>query len=185
MECPTCGSKLKEMTERHISSNKHQDALREQNINESEDPALELLKSEKDKIITSAKVKSIESKEIKEDIDDLGVPDIPDPPKRQEKLTLDINIEGEFEQPINDQVTKGVLVNCSRCGTIIQIPVPRTLVINNELPVVPISFIHFNPQLEDLHVLTVFIDHDFDVRRQRLSDVLFSEKFIDKVRELI
>lgn len=184
IECPVCGSTLKSMSERHIISHKHQDALKEQNIKSSEDPALELLEPE-DEITPSVEVKKIKANEVEEELDDLGIPEIPEPPKKLERLTLDINLEGEFEQPIDNQETKGVLVKCERCNKVIQIPVPRSLITQHHLPVVPVSFIHFNPQLEDLHIITVFLDHDFDVRRQKLSDVLFSEKFVDKVREIL
>ena len=69
---------------------------------------------------------------------------------------------------------KVVLVNCERCREIIPVPIPKNYVIKSDLPVVPISYIHSNSHKKDQHCITLHLDHDFDVRRQRISDVVFS-----------
>ena len=70
--------------------------------------------------------------------------------------------------------TKVILVNCERCKAVIPVPVPKKAVLDSELPVVPISYVHKNLQKEDQHCLTIHLDHDFDIRRQRISDVVIS-----------
>ena len=69
---------------------------------------------------------------------------------------------------------KVVLVNCERCREIIPVPIPKDYVINSDLPVVPISYVHSNSLMKDQHCITLHLDHDFDIRRQRISDVVFS-----------
>ena len=69
---------------------------------------------------------------------------------------------------------KVVLVNCERCRKIIPVPIPKKYVIKSDLPVVPISYIHSNSHNKDQHCITLHLDHDFDIRRQRISDVVFS-----------
>ena len=71
---------------------------------------------------------------------------------------------------------KVVLVNCERCKEIIAVPIPKNFVLKSELPVVPISYVHKNSKKKDLHCITLHLDHDFDIRRQRISDVVFSPK---------
>ncbi|MEJ2251219.1 MAG: hypothetical protein P8Y97_16395 [Candidatus Lokiarchaeota archaeon] len=43
VKCPTCGSLLKAINSRHISSKKHQSALRKKGLSASNDPALKLI----------------------------------------------------------------------------------------------------------------------------------------------
>ncbi|MFX0003631.1 MAG: hypothetical protein ACFE9C_13030 [Candidatus Hodarchaeota archaeon] len=108
----------------------------------------------------------------------LEIPVVPEAPKKKEKLTLDTSKVSndvlkrmkKYESPD----TKVVLVNCERCEAVIPVPVPKKAVLDSELPVVPISYVHKNLQNEDQHCLTIHLDHDFDIRRQRLSDVIIS-----------
>jgi len=58
---------------------------------------------------------------------------------------------------------------------VIPVPVPKKIILKSELPVVPFSFVHKNPNQKDQHCITLHLDHDFDIRRQRLSDVVISE----------
>ena len=69
---------------------------------------------------------------------------------------------------------KVVLVNCDRCKAVIPIPVPKKVVSESELPIVPVSYVHKNLDKKDQHCITIHLDHDFDIRRQRLSDVVIS-----------
>lgn len=109
---------------------------------------------------------------------DLDIPPVPESPKRKEKLTLDtskISVDvlkrmKKYESPD----IKVVLANCERCGAVIPIPIPKKAVLDSELPVVPISYVHNNLENKDQHCLTIHLDHDFDIRRQRLSDVVIS-----------
>ncbi|MFX0022835.1 MAG: hypothetical protein ACFE9S_10955 [Candidatus Hermodarchaeota archaeon] len=108
----------------------------------------------------------------------LDIPIVPEAPKKKEKLTLDTSKVStdvlermkKFESPD----IKVVLVNCERCNAVIPVPVPKKAVLDSELPVVPISYVHKNLQNKDQHCLTIHLDHDFDIRRQRLSDVVIS-----------
>ena len=69
---------------------------------------------------------------------------------------------------------KVVLVNCERCKAVIPIPVPKKVVIESEIPIVPVSYVHKNLENKDQHCITIHLDHDFDIRRQRLSDVVIA-----------
>ena len=150
---------------------------KKENLKKSED------KSEKTKPKKSdEKPKEKKSKEEKleftsDEYRDLGIPSLPEAPKKKEKITIKspglstdlIKTIKELEKP----GIKVVLVNCERCKEVIAIPVPKKFVLKSELPVVPISFVHNNSD-KDQHCITIHLDHDFDVRRQRLSDVIIS-----------
>jgi hypothetical protein len=126
--------------------------------------------------------KNSSKKEKEKDSDylskELDIPVVPEAPKRKEKLSLDtsklsndvLERMKKFESPN----IKVVLVNCERCEAVIPVPVPKKAVLDSELPVVPISYVHKNLQNKDQHCLTIHLDHDFDIRRQRLSDVVIS-----------
>ena len=109
---------------------------------------------------------------------ELGIPLVPESPKKKNKLTinspgLSADLVQRLKRLESDNV-KVVLVNCERCREIIPVPIPKNYVIKSDLPVVPISYIHSNSQLKDQHCITLHLDHDFDIRRQRISDVVFS-----------
>ena len=111
---------------------------------------------------------------------ELEIPVIPEAPKKKEKLTLDSsNLSIDVIERIKlakSPNTKVVLVNCERCKAIITVPITKNFVTKSKLPVVPISFIHKNLQNKDQHCLTIHLDHDFDIRRQRISDVVLSSE---------
>jgi len=112
-----------------------------------------------------------------EDIE-LDIPELPEAPKKKEKISLKSpGISPEIIDGMKKMKSKEievVLVNCGRCGNIIPIPIPKKVVLNSELPVVPISYVHKNKENKDQHCITVHVDHDFDIRRQRISDVILS-----------
>ena len=60
-----------------------------------------------------------------------------------------------------------VLSECELCGGIIQVPAPKDVIKNSELPVVPLTYVHGPP--ENRHAIMVHLDHDFQVRRFRYS----------------
>ena len=109
---------------------------------------------------------------------ELGIPLVPESPKKKNKLTinspgLSADLLQKLKRLESDKI-KVVLVNCERCKEIIPVPIPKNFVINSDLPVVPISYIHSNSHMKDQHCITLHLDHDFDIRRQRISDVVFS-----------
>jgi hypothetical protein len=108
----------------------------------------------------------------------LEIPVVPEAPKKKEKLTLDTsNLSNdvlERMKKFKSPDIKVVLVNCERCKAVIPVPVPKRSILDSNLPVVPISYVHKNLQNEDQHCLTIHLDHDFDIRRQRLSDVVIA-----------
>lgn len=122
------------------------------------------------------KVKGAEY-ESKEDMD-LGIPAIPEAPKKKKQITIDspgLSTEIlEKMKKMESKEIKVVLVNCERCDDVIPVPVPKNAVLKSELPVVPISYIHNNLKDKDQHCITLHLDHDFDIRRQRISDVVLS-----------
>jgi len=109
---------------------------------------------------------------------DLNIPSIPEPPKKKIVLSLDSpNLSSEVLariKKIESEENKIVLVNCGRCNAVIPIPILKSIILESELPVVPVSYIHKNLQNEDQHCITIHVDHDFDIRRQRISDVVIS-----------
>ncbi len=107
---------------------------------------------------------------------ELGVPSIPVAPKKREKITIDspglsTDILNKIKE-IESENVEVVLVNCDRCEAVIPVPVPKKAVLESELPVVPISYVHTH--IKDQHCITIHVDHDFDIRRQRISDVVLS-----------
>ncbi|MFX0043286.1 MAG: hypothetical protein ACFE8L_10260 [Candidatus Hodarchaeota archaeon] len=113
-----------------------------------------------------------------EELVELQIPAIPEAPKKNEKLTLD---SPDLSPDVLERIKKAespdkkvVLVNCERCKAVIPIPIPKRMVLSSNLPIVPISYVHMNLQNKDQHCITVHIDHDFDIRRQRISDVVLS-----------
>lgn len=108
----------------------------------------------------------------------LEVPPIPEAPKKKDQIT--INSPGlstdllEKIKALKSKDNEVVLVNCERCKNVIPIPIPKNLIFKSELPIVPISYIHKNLKGRDLHCITIHLDHDFDIRRERISDVVIS-----------
>ena len=106
---------------------------------------------------------------------EMDIPLIPEAPKKltvnSRGLSTDLLIE---MKKLESEKVKVVLVNCERCKKIIPVPIPKKFISKSKLPVVPISYIHKNLQNKDQHCITLHVDHDFDIRRQRISDVVFS-----------
>jgi len=128
-------------------------------------------------------LKNLKSENVKENIKDkskenidLNIPEIPEAPKKKERITLSSpGISTDLLDKIKKLEQKNikvVLVNCERCKEVIPVPIPKNSIKKSELPVVPISFIHKNSKRKDLHCITLYVDHDFDIRRQRISDVI-------------
>ena len=106
----------------------------------------------------------------------LDIPTIPIAPKKKDKITvnspgLSTDILNKIKEFDSEEV-EVVLVNCDRCKGIIPVPIPKKAVLGSELPVVPISYVHTHKK--DQHCITIHVDHDFDIRRQRISDVILS-----------
>lgn len=107
---------------------------------------------------------------------ELDIPSIPVAPKKREKITVDSpGLSTDILNKIKEIESKDievVLVNCDRCEAVIPVPIPKNAVLESELPVVPISFVHTRDK--DQHCITIHVDHDFDIRRQRISDVVLT-----------
>ncbi|MHA1986169.1 MAG: hypothetical protein ACW98D_05960 [Promethearchaeota archaeon] len=109
---------------------------------------------------------------------ELGIPSVPEPPKKEGSLSIaspDLapDVLARIKK-VESSDKKVVLVNCERCKAVIPIPIPKKAVLESKLPIVPISFVHNNLEGKDMHCITIHLDHDFDIRRQRLSDVVIS-----------
>ena len=108
---------------------------------------------------------------------ELSIPSIPEAPKKKkisiESPGLSTDLLNKIKS-LEDKDHKVVLVNCERCKNIIPVPIPIKFIKNSKIPVVPISYIHKNTHGRDQHCITLHLDHDFDIRRQRISDVVFS-----------
>jgi len=106
---------------------------------------------------------------------EMDIPLVPEAPKKLTVNSLGLSTDLLIKmKKLESEKIKVVLVNCERCKKIILVPIPKKLISKSKLPVVPISYIHKNPQNKDQHCITLHIDHDFDIRRQRISDVVFS-----------
>lgn len=109
---------------------------------------------------------------------DLGIPAMPEAPKKMRKITIeDPGLSTDIIEKMKGMESKdieGVLVDCERCKVVILIPIPKKAVLKSPLPVVPISYVHANKDNKDPHCITIHIDHDFDIRRQYISDVAHS-----------
>jgi hypothetical protein len=139
-------------------------------------------KKNKDEKKSSIKIKKKKDKSnldfsTVEDVE-LGIPLVPESPKKKNKLTVNSpGLSADLLQKLKSLESnkiKVVLVNCERCKEIIPVPIPKDYVIKSDLPVVPISYVHSNSHMKDQHCITLHLDHDFDIRRQRISDVVFS-----------
>ena len=139
---------------------------------------LNLIQDIKTETTTKLKLEGKKEEYLSEEDMELEIPVIPVAPKKKDKLTLDAsNLSNDVLERIKSVKspnTKVVLVNCDRCEAIIPVPIPKNYVSSSELPVVPVSFIHKNLQNKDQHCITIHLDHDFDIRRQRISDVILS-----------
>ena len=136
------------------------------------------IKREEIKTTSLKEEKENKTKYLSEEDLELDIPVVPSAPKQKEKITLDTsNLSTdvlERMKKFESSDVKVVLVNCERCKAIIPVPVPKKAVLESELPVVPISYVHKNLKKKDQHCLTIHLDHDFDIRRQRISDVVIS-----------
>lgn len=129
--------------------------------------------SNEKKIINSSEYSSKEHK-------DLDVPSVPVAPKKKDRITSDspglsTDLLKKMKALESDSI-KVVLVSCERCGEIIPVPITKTVITSSNLPVVPFSYVHMNPKGKDQHCITLHLDHDFDIRRQRLSDVIVEKR---------
>jgi len=110
---------------------------------------------------------------------DLDVPSVPIAPKKIQKITskspgLSTDLINKIKT-LESNLVKVVLVNCERCGEVIAVPITKISIDSSELPVVPISYVHMNLKGKDPHCITLFLDHDYDIRRQRISDVVIEK----------
>jgi hypothetical protein len=107
---------------------------------------------------------------------DLGVPPVPVAPKKKERITpdspgLSTDLLRKMKE-LESKEIKVVLVNCERCKSVITVPIRKDSILKSELPVVPFTYVHKNLKGKDQHCITLHLDHDFDIRRQRISDVI-------------
>jgi hypothetical protein len=111
---------------------------------------------------------------------DLDVPSVPAAPKKKDRITsespgLSTDLLKKMKA-LESESIKVVLVSCERCEEIIAVPIIKKAITNSKLPVVPFSYVHMNTKGKDQHCITLHLDHDFDIRRQRISDVIIEER---------
>jgi hypothetical protein len=98
--------------------------------------------------------------------DDLDIP-IPPPPIIKQ-LNPEISpLVFSDQRFADDPRYNHIFVKCDLCGGNIGVPVPKDVVLNSELPVVPVTYVH-GPE-GDHHAILIHVDHDFQVRRRRFS----------------
>ncbi|NVM19223.1 MAG: hypothetical protein HWN80_16040 [Candidatus Lokiarchaeota archaeon] len=160
-----------------VSKNKDNELLSDNNSSKSQVPVKSKGHSKGVKTKTGSKKKGKEYLSTEEELD---IPLVPESPKQKDKITinspgLSADLVTQMKK-LESSKNKVVLVNCERCKEIIAVPIPRAFVLKSELPVVPVSYVHKNSKKKDQHCITLHLDHDFDIRRQRISDVVFSPK---------
>ena len=135
-------------------------------------------KDKREKKIAKLKEVIYEKEYSTKENEDLDIPSVPEPPKKKQELSIS---SPDLAQDVLERIKKVespdmkvVLVNCERCKAVIPIPVPKKVVLESELPIVPVSYVHKNLESKDQHCITIHLDHDFDIRRQRLSDVVIA-----------
>lgn len=102
-------------------------------------------------------------------IDDMDL-NIPLPPKKKPiQISSDLQMLDELAKKDTPE-TKYILIECPMCGEKpIMMPVPKKYVLDAKEPVVEVSYIHGNPK----HSIVAQLDHDFQVRRRRSSQIVF------------
>jgi len=116
------------------------------------------------------------AKSTTEDYDDsqLNIPQIPIKKAlnaKVDKIHLDIPNLDEIAKRDSASI-KNIVIEDTLIKKNIVIPIPRKMVLDAKEPVVEISYIYNDP----LHSVVVQLDHDFQVRRCRVSSVIFEEK---------
>lgn len=91
-------------------------------------------------------------------------PPIPQDPSQKPK---DIN----KLKPADLEGIKKIFVKCERCDKTFIIDLPRKLVLANPLEVVPVTILH-----HEEHALTVYLDQNFESRRDYISEIYVLEK---------
>lgn len=109
---------------------------------------------------------SIQNELIESDMD----LNIPLPPKKKPiQLSSDMQMLSDLAKKDTPE-TKYILIECPICGEKpIMMPVPKKYVLESKEPVVDVSYIHGNPK----HSIVAQLDHDFQVRRRRASQIVF------------
>jgi hypothetical protein len=87
-----------------------------------------------------------------------------------ENIELEIPDFNEIAKKDTPEV-KHVVVEDYYCNKMVVVPVPRYLVLDSKEPVVEISYIMHTPS----HALIIQLDHDFQIRRQRSTPVIFQK----------
>lgn len=116
------------------------------------------------------------TKSSTEDYDDnqLNIPQIPAKKAlnaKVDKINLDIPNLDEIAKK-DTATTKNIVIEDTFIKKNIVIPIPRKMILDAKEPVVEISYIYNEP----LHSVVVQLDHDFQVRRCRVSPVIFEDK---------
>ncbi|HMF33903.1 MAG TPA: hypothetical protein VKK79_20935 [Candidatus Lokiarchaeia archaeon] len=97
------------------------------------------------------------------------VVEVPSPTKLKVSI-LDMPEVMSDERFVGDENYVHVYTECQLCGGKIRMPVPKRIVTDSELPIVPVTYIHGPPS--DRHAIMVELDHDFEVRRARVSQLV-------------
>ena len=104
--------------------------------------------------------------------DNLSIPDIP--MKKAIKINpKDLKNQTLGEPESQDPDIKTILIECKLCGHPIKMPVPKILIIESDLPVTEVTYVHSEPP----HAVTAYLDKAFAVRRRRTSFVVFQKKY--------
>ena len=100
---------------------------------------------------------------------ELDIP-LPPPPKPKQAANVEISDLVFFDDKyVNNPDYQYILIECEGCGGVIKMPVPKAVVLNSPLPVVPVTYVHGKTSR---HAILAHLDHDFQVRRIRFSHLV-------------
>ncbi len=100
---------------------------------------------------------------------ELDIP-LPPPPKAKQVAKVEVSDLVFFDDKyVNNPDYQYILIECEGCGGVIKMPVPKTVVLNSPLPVVPVTYVHGK---DSRHAILAHLDHDFQVRRVRFSHLV-------------
>ncbi|MHA1680267.1 MAG: hypothetical protein ACTSUE_04625 [Promethearchaeota archaeon] len=98
------------------------------------------------------------------------IPPNPNLPVHPKKEISDDQMVGE----------KKIFVKCERCDKTFIIDLPRRLVMANPLEVVPVTILH-----DDSHALTVYLDQNFESRRDYVSEIYVLNEYREKYKKCL
>jgi len=108
-----------------------------------------------------------------EEAKDLSIPEVPLPKKKESTITSNQIINNELLNIESETIDKKIiLAYCDICKKTLQIKLNKNIILQSDLPLIEISYIHGDP----IHALNFQVDKAFSVRRTRVCSALFENE---------